>query len=306
MTVPQFGRRQARALPVLLAGALLLALPAQSTRADNRGNPMPADFIRHLETAVAEVARAAHQHQAERAQELEQVLEELLQTMEQLESMKHHHHHHKDSAFDKGLQQFADYAPDQDQGYPTGFNTPSDQTGTSGGSTGQHGTPATSGQTTPATKGAPTTKGSFDKGWHHFGEWWHVKHHHPHHHDHHPFNPGHSGAFSVTAKKTGTGSGPAGNSKFSTTAKGTKSPANGQNGQHTAGNTTKTFSGNHSAGSTNKFDSAKNVAHHEVGKAGKGPAGQARAGHFAAVHNVGSHVGSHPAPAHHTTATGRK
>jgi hypothetical protein len=294
------------ALPLLLLGALLLALPARSAASDPARESL-ADSVHVLKNAVPEPS-AEENEDMQVARELERVLKELQEATEQLESLKHRDqvHHHHSGAFDNGVQQFADFAPDEDGGFSAGDPGGSPLASSlAGGGSGLPGmAPATNGLNTPTNKGSKSSHAAFDKSWHHFRDWWREWHHHHHdyHHHQHPYHPGEAGRWTVTARKHHSDAKTTVNSK-TTTTKASTSPNNGQKGLPTTGNASKTLVGNtKTATSTAKVDHAP---HHDPAHAGKGSAEQKRlafAKHLAAAHQVGNHVVSHPTVVHHPAA----
>jgi hypothetical protein len=81
------------ALPLLLLGALLLALPARSAAGDPARERL-ADSVHVLKNAVPEPS-AEENEDMQVARELERVLKELQQATEQLESLKHRDQAHQ-------------------------------------------------------------------------------------------------------------------------------------------------------------------------------------------------------------------
>jgi hypothetical protein len=278
---------------VLLVGTLLLALPAYSQ-----------------ETSASETTGV--QQDAEVAKELACALKELEQALAHLNSLQHHHQRPHLGAFDKGVQQVADYSPDQDTGSPTGDTHSGATTGMSAAGSVTPGTaPATSGQNGPSTTGARPSLGAFNKSWHHFHRWWDARHHH-HHHVHHPFNPGERSRQVILARMHDNHSKTTEHSK-STTANGSKLPANGPAGLPTSGHvakapgghstaTTTTVTTNGHSTTTTTTITTKLPPHHDLSHAAKKVTGHghpAPAKHLAVAHHLGGHVGNHPTAAHH-------
>jgi hypothetical protein len=324
MTAPECGRWRVRALPVLLVGAVLLALPASGALASDPGKerlPKVMHVVQHSTPPEANDAR----EMVEVAEEFERVLKELEQALKQLERFKHHHHHHHHSgAFDAGVQQVGDYAPDQDGSSPTSDSDAGTPTGMFPGSGGSQSTPpATKGSNTPSTKGATPSKGAFDKYWHLFREFWQAYHHLHHDHDqlsrlgdshHHqyayqPLRPGEPSRWTGAAKAHDSDLKTTVNSK-STTPKANTSPTDGHHGLPGAGNVSKSVTGNNSKTNVSTL-SAKQPPHHDPVQAAKLPAGQkhtAFAKNYAVAQHVGTHVALHPVVVQHpaTPATKRK
>jgi hypothetical protein len=237
---------------------------------------------------------------------LERIIEELLQALKQAEAMEHSRQHHG-GAFDKGLEQAADYLADQDQNSTPGTGTGSSSNSPFSGSSSQPTQPSTTnGKTT-----APN-KGSFAKGLQQLGEWWQWKHHHhyaEYHHKLYPSLPGRD--LSVTMRPTfktpgsdATASTSKPASKTTTTATTAKVPSTTPGNRPSAGTAARKFheEADHDSKENNSValvKLAKQELQKHANQSGKANKPAAPAGHSVVAHHVGSSVGNrhvdHPA-----------